>query len=117
MKSIEWAAGLFEGEGCISHTDAGGIRYPRLCLGMCDLDVVQDFVEVIGYGNISGGKQQKSHWKPRYDWQISKMTEVKRILELFLPYLGLRRAYKAQNSLDEIDNLLYLKLKHHGNLE
>ena len=114
MKSIEWAAGLFEGEGSISHTIANGKQYPRLSLGMCDKDIVEDFARVVGYGNVTGPRQQKADWSPRYDWQICKRSEIKRILELFMPYLGLRRGYKALNCLDDIDNHLFLKGKNYG---
>ena len=103
MKTIEWAAGLFEGEGSITHTTADGKRYPRLSLGMTDKDVVEEFARVVGYGKVSDAKQQRENWKPRYDWQIVKSSEVTRILIAMLPYFGQRRAYKALNCLDDIE--------------
>ena len=115
MRTIEWAAGLFEGEGCITHNSNG---LPRLIMSMTDEDVMESFRDIIGVGNVHLKKGKfKAHWKPAWEWTISKQTYVYRILEDMLPYFGHRRAYKAQNSLDAIDNYNYLKLINHGNLE
>jgi hypothetical protein len=79
---------------------------------MTDLDVVQDFVDIIGYGNVREKKDagsRKAHWKQAYEWQICKRSEIYRILEAMLPYFGHRRAYKALNCLDDIDNYIYSK--------
>jgi hypothetical protein len=100
---VAWAAGVFEGEGCISFTTYKDKKYPRLSVGMTDKDIVERFVAIVGFGSVSGPKQQKPHWKPRYDWQVCNRTEVQRILSMFLPWLGNRRAYKALNALDDIE--------------
>ncbi len=108
--SIEWAAGLFEGEGSIVFCNTSGYTFPRLSLKMCDKDVVQKFGEVVGIQRMNGPyitTQMKSnkHWRPAYEWHTAKKAEVVRILNLFLPYLGDRRAYKALNALDLIDGI------------
>lgn len=102
MKTIEWAAGLFEGEGCITTADNG--RYTSLQLEMTDEDIVDEFAKLMGYGNVRY-KIRKDHpeWKPTYRWTCQKKDEVVRILDLLLPYLGLRRGYKALNCLDNIE--------------
>ena len=50
MKSIEWAAGLFEGEGCI-HKRKNQFSF-ELKIDMTDLDVVQEFAESFGVGKL-----------------------------------------------------------------
>lgn len=103
MKTIEWASGLFEGEGCITNNGSK----PKLSLAMTDLDAVQEFVKVMGYGNVREKKDRGSreaHWKQTYEWAVCKRSEVKRMLEMMLPHLCERRAYKALNCLDDIDN-------------
>jgi hypothetical protein len=113
MKSIEWAAGLFEGEGCITTSSNGNSK--SLQLEMTDLDVVQDFAQIVGAGNICYKKRlDKPKWKPTYRWTIQRREMVYKILSLLLPYFGLRRAYKALNCLDDIDNHFYLKAKQNG---
>ena len=96
MHTIEWAAGLFEGEGCM---------YGRvLRLKMSDLDVVENFQEVVGCGTIN-----QEHWKPHahyktlFYWQVGSRKAVIKVLTMLLPYLGLRRAYEALNILDDLE--------------
>ncbi len=108
--SIEWAAGIFEGEGSIVFCNTKGYIFPRLSVKMCDEDVLCKFGEIVGVPKISGPymtTQLKSnkHWRPAYEWRTAKRVEVARILSLFLPYLGNRRAYKALNALDLIDRI------------
>ena len=110
MKSIEWAAGLFEGEGCISKRTPN--KY-QCSLEMTDKDVVEDFFNIIGYGNMS--TRQRGEWKRTWTWSLYAIRDVRKFLEAILPYLGERRAYKALNCLDDIDNYFYLK-QNHGNL-
>ena len=103
MHTIEWAAGLFEGEGCFTFKrNKNGRTYPRLYLKMTDQDIVEKFAEVVGYGNVNYVPTKKQ-WKDAFAWEISKATEVRRITAAMLPYLGLRRAYKALNILDDLE--------------
>ena len=50
---VAWAAGLFEGEGCITHNISHGRSYRKLTMNMTDKDVMQKFVDIIGYGNLN----------------------------------------------------------------
>jgi len=99
MHTIEWAAGLFEGEGCLNDSRR---KYPALNLSMCDKDVVNNFAEVVGYGKVHK-MERPSPRKTIYRWEVNKRSEVRRILDLLLPHLGLRRAYKALNILDDLE--------------
>jgi hypothetical protein len=111
MKTIEWAAGLFEGEGCISIQDINkntGKTYWRLGLVMTDRDVVEQFFEWAGCGAIytyAPGSQasRKDHWKTQYLWKCGKARDVRMILSKLLPHLGTRRAHKALDCLDSIE--------------
>ena len=73
---------------------------------MTDSDVMERFVDVVGYGNLRG-PYTNSGYKPFWRWEIVKSKEVLRILKMFLPHLGKRRAAKAIeaiNNLNEITN-------------
>ena len=89
---IVWAAGLFEGEGSIfirkQHPNTRSIS-----IAMTDKDVMQKFVNVVGYGNLNG--PYKSTNKLLWSWEIAKKIQVLRILKMFLPHFGIRRAEKA----------------------
>ena len=98
---IVWAAGLFEGEGCIHFkTDRPNQRV--LSISMTDKDVMERFVDVVGYGNLNGPYMAKLSTKPFWKWQLYKGTEVLRILKMFLPHFGKRRSEKALEALNHL---------------
>ena len=105
-KSIEWAAGLYEGEGC---TWWKGSNW-ALAVKMTDLDVVQYFRNTFGFGNVRGPYFEKSKlakgWncKPYYKYEIGAKKDVATVLQLILPYLCKRRGEHAQKVLNEITN-------------
>ena len=93
---IAWAAGLFEGEGCIS---LDGNNYPKLILAMTDGDVVERFAAVMGDGNIRVTIPKDPKHKPQYRWTKGGKIFVLGVYELFGPYLGTRRAEKFREVL------------------
>ena len=96
MHSIEWAAGLFEGEGSMSNK-------PRLELSMTDFDVVEKFRDVVGFGFLKERTQSGLGSKPLLRWRLYKKDHVRYVLGKMLPFFGNRRAYKALNILDDLE--------------
>ena len=85
---VEWAAGLFEGEGtaCL---DKNG--YPVLAIHMTDEDVLLHFLEVVGLGRINGPYTYTNpKYKPYWTWHAS-CDDAKDVALMFVPYLGMRR--------------------------
>ena len=105
ITDLAWAVGLFEGEGCI-HIRKNQ-RGCQLSIQMSDLDIIERFAQIVGYGSINKSNRDAypSHWKPQWRWKMCRIDECYKLLELFLPYFGLRRAYIAQNALDQLDQL------------
>lgn len=101
--TIDWAAGLFEGEGHIPRHDTR--RGYSLSLGMTDFDVVKEFEKTIGCGKIRECEQPKSHHKNMYRWSVTDKANVRTVLEKLVPFFGLRRGYVALNYLDIIDKV------------
>ena len=101
--SIEWAAGIFEGEGTIRTYKPKSGTY-SVAVRMTDIDVLEKFQSIVG-GSIS--LQQTCYSKPYHKtiwtWYICNKKGVRAFLTRVLPYLGLRRTYAAQNLLDDID--------------
>ncbi len=93
---IPWAVGLFEGEGTLS-CKAQGKRGSgaQLRLGMTDRDVVEKFRDVLGCGGIYVGKPGSKSIKPVYCWYLYEASNVVKVIEAFLPWLGERRTAKA----------------------
>lgn len=108
VADIAWAAGLFEGEGCIAET-GNGPNNPLLQMTMTDKDVMEKFVSIVGYGNLTQvnrmAPSQMKHWKTQWKWAVRKKSEVKRMLLMFLPYFGERRACKALDAFDKQDKI------------
>ena len=100
---IVWAAGLFEGEGCIKKIARN--RYRSITIAMTDNDVMERFVDVIGYGNLNGPYLNKLSTKPFWRWDCAKKSEVLRILKMFLPHLGKRRAEKAIEAITHLNEI------------
>lgn len=103
MMSIEWAAGLFEGEGCISISKgSGGRAYPVLCLASTDLDTLQRFHEAIGHvGTLwsYARKVKAAHHKPLWEWRMRGHDDVSALLDRLKPFLGQRRSARAEEVL------------------
>ena len=103
IRSIEWAAGLFEGEGYSTKSWCKrDKRYQyRVGIEMSDEDIIDDFTDTIGYGNRYNRHREGK--KPTWIWNVSSKAAVIHILSTLLPHLGLRRAYNALNILDDLE--------------
>ena len=101
---IAWCAGLYEGEGYIHK------RNRAIGINMTDFDIIQRFHQLTGkVGYIHTSQPPNPAHKPIQSLRIYRNPEVKRLLGLFMPYLGLRRAYEALNTLDDIDGIYIAK--------
>lgn len=92
-----WAAGLFEGEGCLTWTTASGRKYPTASASSTDLDVLEKFRSVIGIGAIysNGSFTHKQVWV----WKINGITNIRILSEIVGPYLGERRSKRLAELL------------------
>ncbi len=95
QKSIEWAAGLFEGEGCIYQKKGRKNPSWSIRIKMTDLDVLQSFHSTVDAGHLTGPYHPpslKPHHKSFWHWETAKKDDVIKVLTALLPYLGYRRA-------------------------
>lgn len=88
--SMEWLAGIVEGEGCFTMTTAYGRIQPRFCLVMTDEDIVRRAYEVVGVGNVTFGERQGDNRKDVWRWIVCGYKAIALGLSLY-PYLGQRR--------------------------
>lgn len=87
---LAWAAGFFDGEGCVTAFHEKGRANPkhRLCLFVAQAGTVEHlerFQKIVGVGNIAGpyyrdGKQ------PYYQWRTSG-KKAHLVMGLLAPYL------------------------------
>jgi len=87
MEYVEWAAGFFDGEGCISFKGgAGGKyagRYVHLIVEQKDRRPLDRLQTLFG-GNIYAGTNK---WR----WSIQQKDLVRKALTLMLPHLTVKR--------------------------
>lgn len=93
---IAWAAGLFEGEGSITHVHGR----TQLRIQMTDYEVLERFLEIIGAGKIYGpySRQERDSYtrKPRWIW-VCDGPMVRTIFKTLAPWLSTRRRDRARN--------------------
>lgn len=96
---IAWAAGLFEGEGCIYLGDKAKVRRQRaLMINMTDRDVLERFHEIVDCGTVKPikiNREKYPHWKPQWVWRANAWPDIVDVLLTFLPHLCGRRREKA----------------------
>lgn len=84
---LAWAAGFFEGEGCISN-HAGTARSLLLTVVNTDLERLQHFADIAGCGRIYERKRQTG--KRIWQWNCYSDNAV-RVFRAMEPWLGERR--------------------------
>lgn len=103
VPDLAWAAGLFEGEGCISILSNG--LSPSFSISMTDEDVIQRFSEVMvvgarRLGNISIYPSKKGG-KTSYVWSARSFAHVQQSVALLWRWFGERRQARAIEVLQE----------------
>jgi len=108
-EDLAWAAGLIEGEGCISmqNRKLSGVRGGRpgwhLTVQMTDEDVLRRLASVIGLGRVGGPYVNKGDgkkpYKPIWSWNISSRAHCYAVLTALWPWLGARRREKVREAL------------------
>jgi hypothetical protein len=95
-EEIAWAAGLFEGEGCI-YQGRGGILGTRLT--STDEDIPVRFCQIVRGGKVYGPyrntKRDGHSRKPFWVW-VGESVDAPETLRLIFPWLGPRRRAKAR---------------------
>jgi len=102
---ISWAAGLFEGEGCISLNH----RSPMAQLGTTDLDVLRRFQRAVGFGVISPPRRPRFSTKPYWAWRCHGFAAVQALVAMFWSWLGERRKARTMEVLR-----LWINKPYHG---
>ncbi len=103
-----WAAGLFEGEGCITRNQPNGCTLEMVST---DLDVLQKFLTIVKVGKIQGpirNRNFKPYYKTQYRWRLSAKKDIIFVWDLIGPHMGIRRTAKFEEFRD--------RLYHNGNL-
>jgi hypothetical protein len=100
VRELAWAAGIFEGEGCIylrRQSGKGGTgRQAQLKVQMNDEDSVLRFQRVMGMGNVRRlHAPSRAGFGPSWVWDVYGFEKVQAGIALLWFGLGRRRRDKA----------------------
>ena len=100
IKSIEWAAGLFEGEGCLSFNKSSNVWF--CVIEMTDYDCLHDFYITINCGTLRTVNKRPNapaHHKTVYRWVVNKKDHIFNVVQFLFPYVNQRRQDKFKEFL------------------
>jgi hypothetical protein len=84
---LAWAAGYFEGEGCVT---SNGVKTLNLEVSQTGDDGIpedlQRFADTVGLGTIRGPYSYRAQMRPSYRWGASG-RKAHAVMELLGPYL------------------------------
>jgi len=103
VDSIDWATGLFEGEGSfyLNRMTKHGKSYAYACaqLKMADEDIVRRFAAVMGVGSVFFHKRERSHYKDQWWWRCHGREQTQQVFDRMTHLLGPRRISQAKKIL------------------
>jgi hypothetical protein len=96
-QELAWAAGLFEGEGCITSGSSGQEHLPTviLTLSSSDEDTLRRFASAVGVGHVSGPRVPKDGRKPMWSWHCARFEDAQFVIAALWSGLGSRRRARA----------------------
>lgn len=95
MVDLGYVAGLLDGEGCLSSDRT----FPRVRIGMTDLDALERCREITGLGTIHGPYLSGVRKKPYYTWNVGRSKDAASLIMTLYPLLSARRQEQARKSL------------------
>lgn len=101
---VAWAAGFFEGEGCVTRYSRGGKRAHEYVysvqLNNTDKDVIDKFARIMGCGSMD--RMERANRKVIWLWRVRKRLDMVRVLKMLRPHMGERRGIAFDLALLEM---------------
>lgn len=70
-KTLEWAGGLYVGEGSTTLHDTVYLRGLRMKMVMTDEETVREFAEIVGVGKVYGPYRNGQHARlDQWEWTV-----------------------------------------------
>jgi hypothetical protein len=100
MSELDWASGLFEGEGWFSLVSNGANLRGVAGLKMADEDSVHRFHRAVTVGHVNGPypRPNPKH-KPMWIWTANSFETVQAVIAMLWNGLGIRRQRRAAEVL------------------
>jgi hypothetical protein len=90
-EEIAWAAGLFEGEGCLTRNRG----YPVARLNSTDEETPRRFSTIVQVGGVYGAYRQGGRRK-RSGYGVASGWDALEVVQILWPWLGERRRDRAR---------------------
>lgn len=93
-----WAAGIIEGEGCLSFLKVKNRKDSyscRITVSMTDEDVIRKLFDILKEGTVTGPYEGRAKKGPMWVWSVQNHEGCFNILLRIGPYLLSRRKEKA----------------------
>lgn len=109
LRSVAWAAGLFDAEGSTSLSDRSsrvGYRAIEAAVTQGGSAVPEElvrFADCVALGRVNGPYEQEGANEPIYRWRIHTVDGVRRMLHALLPWLGVVKRRQAFAAVAVID--------------
>jgi hypothetical protein len=98
---IAWAAGVFEGEGCVTLAlRPSGRPRVQMYVVSTDRDVLDRFAAVVGAGKVYGPYERAAR-KPISRWAGGSWALLERLSSEWSPYLSQRRSARFREVLGQ----------------
>lgn len=104
---LAWAAGFFDGEGCVTyvrHQKKQTTRALRINITQRHDEVLHRFKAAVRSGSVNGPYDAVGRKNSLFTYQITKQAEVKRVFKLLKPYLGSIKRQQFEETIARWDN-------------
>lgn len=89
MLTLDYIAGLFDGEGCLNLSASGKSYNVSVTITNTSLPVLLKLKDQLG-GSVSTLPRYREHWRPAYVWELSS-TPAEGLVRQLLPLLQIKR--------------------------
>jgi len=104
---LAWAAGFFDGEGCVFirtyQRKSGPASYLSLSVSQTDRELLERFQEAVGVGKINGPYHNGSGRKPKYQWEVGKRPGVNQVIKVLISRISHVKRLQIQKALALVD--------------
>ena len=114
-RPLEWAAGLYVGEGCCNvgfdsrrfYKNSNYRGYPRIQIGMADKEALLIFQEAVGgFGLIHGPYKRRANktWREIYEYNLQRKAQIMEVINKLYPFLSKEKKNQIRRTLNECED-------------
>jgi hypothetical protein len=101
-ESLAWAAGFYEGEGCISSSNGPGIQ---ISVVQREPEMLHRFQQVFGFGKIMNHGRTTLSPRDTFVWYVGSFEKCQAVIAMIWPWLSTRRKEQAKRCLLRYEEL------------